>query len=126
MTLVFEGSLEERVGQADEAAGPLSVVIKPAGVEHANRIGETGATTLQLTFDRGFFTPNGPGNGGMSEWGWIHGGPVAAAFLKLLRRTGVSVSGMRPRSKAWSSMSCRRSRSHPQSRPEIPRAGFVA
>ncbi len=84
VTLVFEGSLEERVGQTDEAAGPLSVVMKPAGVEHANRIGETGATTLQLTFDRGFIAPNGLGKGEMSEWGWMHGGPAAAPFLKLL------------------------------------------
>jgi AraC family transcriptional regulator len=91
VTLVFEGSLEERVGRIDEVAGPLSVVLKPAGVEHANRIGETGATTLQLTFDRGVFAPNGAGNGEMSEWGWIHGGPAAAPFLKLLESWRVRV-----------------------------------
>jgi AraC family transcriptional regulator len=82
VTLVFEGSLDERVGRVDEAAGPLSVVMKPAGVEHSNRIGETGATTLQLTLARGFLEADHRGE--RPEWGWIHGGPVARSFLTLL------------------------------------------
>jgi AraC family transcriptional regulator len=82
VTLVFEGSLEERVGSVEESARPLSVVMKPAGVAHANHIGDAGATTLQLSFARDFPGPEDCRR--QLGWGWIHGGPVARSFLQLL------------------------------------------
>lgn len=82
VTLVFEGALDERVGRVDETAGPLSVVMKPAGVEHSNQIGTTGATTLQLTLGRGFLASDHPAE--MLQWRWTHGGPVVRSFLDLL------------------------------------------
>lgn len=82
LTLVCGGSLEETVGRVHEEAASLSVVFKPAGTEHANRIGAAGATTLQLTLDSGLMPP-----GATSEdaWGWAHGGPAALRFLDLFR-----------------------------------------
>ncbi len=81
LTLVFQGSLHEVVGDAHEDAGPLSVVFKPAGTEHANRIGPLGAATLQLEFEPDFIsgiTMDEPG-----EWAWAHGGTPARRFLAL-------------------------------------------
>ncbi|MDX1579194.1 MAG: AraC family transcriptional regulator [Gemmatimonadota bacterium] len=81
-TLVFGGSLEETVGSKREEAGPLSVVFKPAGTEHANRMGTDGATTLQLGLNENFFVDPGevPAE---SEWAWSRGGAPARRFLAL-------------------------------------------
>lgn len=86
LTLVFGGSLEEDVGSAHEDAGPLSVVFKPAGTEHANRMGPDGALTLQLELDDEVL--EGPGTHVRpDDWGWTHGGPAARRFLELVRHT---------------------------------------
>ena len=85
LTLVFGGSLDETVGRTREEAGPLSVVFKPAGTEHANRIGPDGAATLQLEFGSGVLPA---GDEEASSWGWAHGGPAASGFLALARRLG--------------------------------------
>lgn len=83
LTLVFAGSLEEEVGATHESAGPLSVVFKPAGTEHANRMGPEGARTLQIELDDGVLdAPGEPAR--PDEWGWTHGGPAAKRFLDLV------------------------------------------
>lgn len=79
LTLVFDGSLDEVVGRAEERAGPLSVVYKPAGTVHRNRIGPRGAMTLQLEFAPDFMSETHE----PSEWGWAHGGVTARRFLAL-------------------------------------------
>lgn len=79
VTLVLGGSLEENVGSTHEEAAALSVVFKPAGTRHANRIGPWGAVTLQLTLD-----PDALGGDDVVDpegWGWIHGGRAARRFL---------------------------------------------
>lgn len=82
VTLVLGGTLEEDVGAAHEEAGALSVVFKPAGTCHANRMGPRGAATLQLTLEAGVVDgPNHPV--GPGDWCWIHGGPAARRFLDL-------------------------------------------
>ncbi|MDH3733630.1 MAG: AraC family transcriptional regulator [Gemmatimonadota bacterium] len=81
LTLVFEGSLDEVVGRTREQAGPLSLVYKPAGTEHANQIGPAGAATLQIAFDPEFLPV---GEDGPESWGWAHGGQPATRFLALL------------------------------------------
>lgn len=84
VTLVFGGSLEEDVGSRHEDAGPLSVVFKPAGTEHANRMGPDGAVTFQLELDDGVLEgPEAPVR--PDDWGWTHGGSPARRFLDLVR-----------------------------------------
>jgi len=83
VTLVFGGSLEEDVGAARELAGPLSVVFKPAGTEHSDRVGPSGAVTLQLELDDDVV--DGPGEPVRPEdWGWSHGGAASRRFLELV------------------------------------------
>lgn len=83
LTLVLGGTLEEDVGSAHEEAGALSVVFKPAGTPHANRMGPGGASTLQLSLEPGVL--DGPDcELGPGDWGWTHGGPVARRFLALV------------------------------------------
>jgi AraC family transcriptional regulator len=83
VTLVYGGSLDEVVGGAREEAGPLSVVYKPAGTEHANRMGPRGAATIQIAFEDSFFEADGAD--APEGWGWAHGGPPARSFLGLVR-----------------------------------------
>lgn len=83
LTIVSDGSLDEVVGSSREEAGPLSVVYKPAGTEHANRMGPHGATTVQITFERGFLSSDRPDQ--PADWGWAHGGTPARRFLELVR-----------------------------------------
>lgn len=49
VTLILCGSLEERVAGRVRTGGPLSLVVRPAGIEHANTFGSDGALTLQAT-----------------------------------------------------------------------------
>jgi len=83
LTLVLAGSLSETVGGRTEEAGPLSVVVKPPLVRHADRIGPRGAATVRLTLPvdehRALVEEGLP----LQEWRWIHGGPVARALLSL-------------------------------------------
>jgi AraC family transcriptional regulator len=83
MTLVFRGELLERVGDREERAGALSVVVKPPGVRHANRFGPDGASTLQVAFEPHVLSAWG-GEWRMGGWRWIHGGAVARPFVALL------------------------------------------
>jgi AraC-like DNA-binding protein len=48
LSVILAGSLRERVGREEVTVGPLSVVVKPAGTEHANRFGPEGATLLRV------------------------------------------------------------------------------
>jgi len=83
LTIVFDGSLDEVVGRSRETAGPLSVVYKPAGTEHANRMGPRGAATVQIAFEPDYLSADRPDP--PDEWGWAHGGPPARSFLELVR-----------------------------------------
>jgi AraC family transcriptional regulator len=82
-TLIIRGRLLERVGSREETAGPLSVVVKPAGVRHANRFGSEGASALQILFDPGA-TREHEEDSALREWRWIHGGVASRPFLALL------------------------------------------
>ena len=91
VTLVLRGAIEERVGSTDECGTPLSVVVKPAGGEHADTFGPGGAATLQLILspeDQSLTAEAGPWAGG---WRWCHANELARAMLRLgqvLLRTG--------------------------------------
>lgn len=81
MTLILAGALEEHVGQNHEYARPLSVVIKPADTEHANRVSSAGARTLQIHLPNGVLADE---LGVLGHWRWEHGGPVTHQFLRVL------------------------------------------
>src|SRR5262245_47452099 len=53
ITLVLRGDLIETSERGEERAAALSVVAKPAGVEHANLFGSGGASTLQIELPHG-------------------------------------------------------------------------
>ena len=83
VSLVIQGALEERVGSRTEVAAPLSVVIKPAGTEHADHVGPHGARTLQLVLADDLLEDDAPG-ATLSEWRWLHAGHAAQSFLEIL------------------------------------------
>jgi AraC-like DNA-binding protein/quercetin dioxygenase-like cupin family protein len=84
MTLVLGGSIREVSGRRAEYGQPLSVVVKPAGVEHEDEVGPHGARTLQVEFAPAEVAElvDVPG---LVAWRWLHGGEPANAMLALLR-----------------------------------------
>ena len=81
VTLVLGGQIEERVGRRTESARAMSLVVKPAGVEHANRVGPRGAHTLQVELE-----PRSElaAEASLSDWRWFHSSRAAAPFLAVL------------------------------------------
>jgi len=81
VTLVLCGDLVEGSERGEERGAALSVVAKPAGVEHENWFGPAGAHTLQVELprgDRGFTTmPD-------VRCRWEHAGPACRSLLRLL------------------------------------------
>jgi AraC family transcriptional regulator len=80
-TLVIAGAIREVVGRTEEIAGPLSVVVKPAGVIHSDTFGPRGATTLQVVVLEGDLDLDR----WMTRWGWHHAGVGARALVLLAR-----------------------------------------
>ncbi|MDX1420457.1 MAG: AraC family transcriptional regulator [Rubricoccaceae bacterium] len=80
LSVVLVGRVWERVGRGEETAGPLSVVVKPAGAVHENRFGPEGARLLAFDFAPGFFDGF---DGAPSRWRWRHGDRDARRALPL-------------------------------------------
>lgn len=80
ITLVLSGSIREWVGRREEYGQPLSVVVKPADVEHANEVGPNGARTIQIAV-----RPDAELPAGFEAWRWQHVSPSARAMLRLVR-----------------------------------------
>jgi len=78
--LVLSGSVEEDSGGATDRYEALSVVVKPAGVNHQDRFGERGARMISLTLPRRAGVRLG-------RYGGFHGGLVARLALDVLRAT---------------------------------------
>jgi len=85
VTVVLASSLWERVGRVEEAAHPLSVVIKPVGIEHENHFGPGGVQTLQLLLDAREAAELIGVHPALGHWRWIHGGASVRPFLALAR-----------------------------------------
>lgn len=83
VTLVYRGRLAERVGDREEHAEPLSVVVKPPGVRHANRFGPEGAWVLQVLFEPTLLE-EWRSEWRLGAWRWRHGGDSVRPFLALL------------------------------------------
>lgn len=85
LSVVLSGGVVERVGSADVDADALSFVTKPAGVEHADHFGPSGARLLAVEFGKGFF----PG-GVFPSWRWIrspHGMALAGRLVRAVQLT---------------------------------------
>src|SRR5262245_23282580 len=81
ITLVLRGDLIEASACGEERAAALSVVAKPAGVEHENRFGPVGARTLQIELPpdpRRLATPMP-----RTSTRWEHAGPASRSLLRL-------------------------------------------
>jgi AraC family transcriptional regulator len=88
ITIVLRGELIERIGATEVQASALSVVAKPAGLEHANSFGPDGATTLQIVL-----AEPGPSLGisaapSQATARWEHAGPACRPMLKLVEWVG--------------------------------------
>lgn len=84
LTLVIGGSIDERAGGREERAEPLSVVVKPLGTVHADRVGPHGARTLQICLDDHFASELAQAGPGLDRWRWLHGGPAALRMMAVL------------------------------------------
>lgn len=77
ISLVIGGAIRERVGRHEEIATCLSIVVKPAGVVHADDVGARGARTVQVLLDSEVE--------GLGPWRWMHAGEAVSGFLALRR-----------------------------------------
>lgn len=87
ITLLVRGDLEESVGSRVRVAHPMSVVVKPAGTEHADVFGPSGATTLQVTLAAADVPPGDPGLCSLGLWRWLDAPAATGVLLDLLRMT---------------------------------------
>lgn len=83
VTLVLEGTVRERVGRVEETAGPLSLVVKPAAVEHENAYGPGRVRTLQIGFAPHEASELVRVRPSMRTWRWVHCGVPVRPFLVL-------------------------------------------
>jgi AraC family transcriptional regulator len=84
ISLVYRGRLTERVGDREESAEPLSVVVKPPGVRHANRFGPEVAWVLQVLFAPALLE-EWRSEWRLGAWRWSHAGEAVRPFLALLQ-----------------------------------------
>jgi AraC family transcriptional regulator len=78
VTLVVAGGFRETACGREESATALSVVVKPAGVVHADEIGAQGARTILLEIEDPALLPERLG-----PWRWLHAGPGVRPLLAL-------------------------------------------
>ncbi len=79
VTLVLAGEIVESVGGREEVAGPLSVVVKPAGVVHSDLFGPRGAHTLQIRIRE----KSEVEGAWMEGWRWHHARMGIREFIAL-------------------------------------------
>ena len=87
LTIILSGAIRESAGSAEETGESLSVVVKPAGVLHADQVGPRGARTLQVVIDPDAAGPAGEGR--LDRWRWLHDARAAAPMVGLARLVGV-------------------------------------
>jgi AraC family transcriptional regulator len=80
VTLVVAGGFRETACGREESASALSVVVKPAGVVHADEIGREGARTVLVEIEDPALLPEELG-----PWRWLHAGPGVRPLLALAR-----------------------------------------
>ena len=85
VTLVLAGTIVERVGDVEEVGQPLSLVIKPVDIEHANRFGHEPVRTLQIELSEQEAVELARAHTSMRQWQWKHHGVPVRAFVRLAR-----------------------------------------
>lgn len=120
ITLVLAGGIRESVGSHEDDATPLSVVVKPAGVRHADEFGPRGARTLQIAWRE----DPGAGAGVFSSgWRWSHmrrGVPEFLALAEDARASGSSAGHLE--SRVWDVLAALEGASDPPRDPPAPDA----
>lgn len=97
VTVLLAGDIREttRAGEATGAA--LSVVVKPAGVEHTDEVGPRGARTLQVAFfpevAKELAEEAGAPGTVLDRWRWLHGAPASGPLLGLARALRSDAAG---------------------------------
>ncbi|MEX2527720.1 MAG: AraC family transcriptional regulator [Gemmatimonadota bacterium] len=84
LTILLSGTIREMTSRGEEFAQPLSVVVKAAGVRHADEVGPRGARTLQVSIDPE--AAQRVGRGSLDGWRWFHDAGAAAPLVSLARR----------------------------------------
>lgn len=85
MTVILAGDIRERTTSGEATGSALSVVVKPAGVEHADEVGPRGARTLQVAILPETAEELSEGGAALDRWRWLHGPPASAPLLGLAR-----------------------------------------
>jgi AraC family transcriptional regulator len=83
VSVVLHGALIERVGGTEESVGPLAVVVKPAGTEHADVFGPRGATLLRLELDREWMSGQTADRDFIGGWRWCEAPATGRWLLRL-------------------------------------------
>lgn len=94
VSMLLAGSLRETSGRAAASAATLSLVVKPAHVEHADEVGPQGSRTLQIVVDYAYARTLERIGDGLGPWRWLHAPPAVRDMLALLRllRAGGAVA----------------------------------
>jgi AraC family transcriptional regulator len=85
VSVVLAGSIEEVVGRKTEVGAIGSLVAKPAGLEHRNHIGRTGAVLLAISGAEAEFVA-------ASGWRWTRSHRAARIGLSLARALKLGVA----------------------------------
>ncbi|NIQ56072.1 MAG: hypothetical protein GWN71_22670, partial [Gammaproteobacteria bacterium] len=84
VTVILSGDIRETARSGEATGSALSVVVKPAGVEHADEVGPRGARTLQVAFAPEVIE-EAAGGAGLGRWRWLDVGPASPPLLRLAR-----------------------------------------
>src|SRR5688572_9940977 len=83
VSLVLAGGVDEELEDGSISGSALSVVFKPAGVEHATRVGPRGLRTLVLELGPETERALRRRFGWFEQCLWLEGGPLAASIVGL-------------------------------------------
>lgn len=86
VSFLIAGFLRESVGRREEAAEPFSLVVKPAGVAHADVTGPAGARLLQIVFETDSRLWRESDIGTRRGWRWMHHAPGLPEMVDLVAR----------------------------------------
>lgn len=82
MTVLLAGDIYETTRAGEATGSALSMVVKPAGLEHANQVGPRGARTVQVAFLPEVAEELAE-EAGLGGWRWQHRGPACVPCLRL-------------------------------------------
>ena len=84
ISVILKGQLRETVGNNEENADVMSVVIKPNSIRHKNEFGPLGASMLSITWEEDTPPDFIKELDILSKWKWLHGTKLAASTIEFL------------------------------------------